>query len=267
LEDYSLKTDFRSLSPYDMSSWFKIYEALSVGGMQKIILNSPAGQMFLKDGGRIPNAMNSVLRFMGARADIDETPESLWQATKAVSQVLSGVSNFTKARLILETGQILDQKGKLVASGLGTQSAIFQMFGFPPSSAADLYDSITKTNDDVKAHKDAVTKDYNEITRYYKESLELDNTDAVFRDKLVNTILRTYKNDLKGMEIMNGLMQRDLEDTTSTMYKLFNKRIAIAHINPGEFRTQIKSWPVSDEYKEIMLERLDDVVNANKGNE
>lgn len=267
LEDYSLKTDFHSLSPYDMGSFSKFYEALSVGGIQKAILNSPSGQMFLKDGGKFQNAMSNVLRIMGGVRSIDETPEALWLSVKAAGQMLSGVSNMTKARVILETGKVLDSKGAVVSEGLGPTQALLQVFGFGPSSAADLYDAVQKTTAVTKAHKEAVTKDYNEIVRYYKEVSNQDNQSEAFHDGVVNVIMQTYENDMVALEIIQGLLARDLQSPETTMAKLFEKRIALAHIAPSEFRLQIKTWPIPEDQRARMLNILDDVLTINKGAE
>jgi hypothetical protein len=55
--------DYSSLSPYDVQGWFKLYQAAMSGGLTKMVANSPAGQLFLKEGGRMRNAMVTMEKY------------------------------------------------------------------------------------------------------------------------------------------------------------------------------------------------------------
>ena len=186
--------DFSAYVPGGLDGWVKMFHSLMTGGVQKSIINSPAGQLFLKDGGRGQNAMSHVARFFNFQPEIDETPETAGQVLKEVANMMSGISNYNKMMQILETGKLVDKAGRIVADDLGTPEAIYQLFGFAPASQRDMFNSIMELQKDPKKHKEAVLKDYAAVVQYYT-SQGMDNQDQAWMDKVTGSVLRMYKDD------------------------------------------------------------------------
>ena len=254
--------DVTSLSPYDAGGWSKLFTSMMTGGPEQVIINSPSGQLFLKDGGRVQNAIKHMARYFGVVNEIDETPESALMVVTEVSKVFSGLSNLAKAQMILETGKIWDKQGKLISDGAGNTEAIAQLFGFPTSNPRDLYNIITEWRGDEKKFKDAVVKDYKEILRYYTEKLQVDSTDDKWMTQVSSAILRGYGDSPAALKIIQGELSRDLTSNDQQLMKLFLKRAQLPTI--GNLRDEVKTMNISDTERANMLGVVDDVEEAMK---
>ena len=244
--------DWSSFAPGGIDGWSRMFYALFTGGPEKALMTSPAGQMFLKDGGRVQNAMSHVSRFFGMSQEIDETPETAIQVVKEVANVLSGVSNYNKMMMILETGKLIDKSGKVVARDLGNIEAITQLFGFAPSAPRDFYASVKELQKDPKKHKEAVLKDYAAAVQYYTTTTGKDNEDTAWKDKVVGAMLRMHKDDPVAHQIINQQLTKDLADRESTLAKLFLKRIELGFPTLGGLKDSIEKMPVPEDQKAKM---------------
>ncbi len=249
LAERDVDIDWSSFAPGGIDGWTRLFHALFTGGPEKALITSPAGQMFLKDGGRVQNAIGHVSRFFGMSREIDETPETAVQVVKEVANVLSGVSNYNKMHMILETKKLVDKSGKVVADDLGNIEAIAQLFGFAPSAARDYYAAMQELQKDPKKHKEAVLKDYAAIKQYYTTTTGEDITDNAWKDKVVGAALRAYKDDPVAMGIINQQFSKDVQDPTTTLSKLFLKRIELGFPTLGGLSDSIEKMPVPEEEK------------------
>jgi len=244
-----IDVDYSSLAPSGIDGWYRTFHALFTGGAEKALITSPAGQMFLKDGGRVQNAISHVSRFFGMSPEIDETPETALQVVKEVANVLSGVSNYNKMMMILETKKFVDKAGKVVAEDLGTVEAIAQLFGFAPAAGRDYYHAIQELQKDPKSHKEAVLKDYAAIVQYYTTTTGENITNNNWKDKVVGAALRAYKGDPVAMGIIQQQFSKDVQDPSSTLAKLFLKRIELGFPSLGGLSDTIERMPVPEEEK------------------
>jgi hypothetical protein len=260
ISERPVSIDFSSLSPYDVSGWKEFFVHLATGGPVAAIANSPAGQLFLKDGGRVRNAVAYMSRFFGFSEDMDETPESAVQVAKEVAKVLSGVNNLTKAQMILDTGKTWDRTGKLTDEGLGVSEAVAQVFGFSTTTTRDMFKSIKENSADVKAHKERVTQDIKAVMAYYTTALAVDNADPMWITKVAGKVLRTYQNDPVAQEIMNQEITKALRGKDQILIDSILKVIDIPNI--GNTRDRIMKLPVTDEDKKMLLQIADDVQNV-----
>lgn len=254
--------DFSSLAPYDasLSGWKEFVIHLATGGPVAAIANSPSGQLFLKEGGRVRVAIASLSRLFGFSEDMDETPDSAVRAAKDVAKVLSGIHNLTKAQIILDTGKTWDKTGKLTDEGLGVTEAVAQVFGFTTSTSRDMFKSIKENNADVKAHKDRVTQDIKAIMAYYTTELATDNADLQWITRVTGKVLRTYQNDPVAQDIMNAEITKALRSKDQILIDSILKVVDIPGIN--NTRDRISKLPISDEQKKMLLQITADVENA-----
>lgn len=251
--------DFSSLAPYDMTGWGKFFTALYSGGASQAIANSPSGQLFLKDGGRVQNAIQSMSRYFGIVDDMDETPETFLSVVTETLKISSGFNDAIKAKILLDARKKFDQYGSTVDKNVSVVEAWAQLFGFGTADTRDLYRMSQEMSKDVKKHKEETIKVYNEIKRYYAEKLESDDSDPVFVTKVTGRIMQVFKDDPVALSIIANQLKSDLTGKDAALLGLFLKRSGIPNV--GNLRDQVKQMPVSEEQKKLMLQRIDDVEN------
>jgi hypothetical protein len=258
LLDEDVNIDFSSLAPYDMTGWGKFFTAMYSGGATAMIANSPSGQLIMKDGGRVRNAIGAMARYFGAVEDIDEDGDTFLQVANEVAKISSGYSNAYKAKLLLDMRKRHDQYGSTIDQEVSAPEAWAQAFGFGTSSTRDLYRVSMDMSKDVKAHKDEVLKVYEGVKRYYYEKLEVENSDPVFITKVTGRMMKVFQDDPVALAIISNQLSNDLKGKDAALLDLFMKRSAIPNI--GGLKDQVKQMPVSDEQKELMMQRIDDVM-------
>ena len=255
-----INLDFGSLAPYELSGWTKFFEAMYSGGFEDMITNSPAGQLFLKDGGRVRNAVGSVMRYFNIVEDIDEDGDTFASTMHDVLKISSGWNNAYKAKLLLDAGTRLDQYGNTIDKTVHSVEAYAQALGFTTADTRDLYRLSMTWSKDVKSHREEVIKVYNDIKRYYSERLEVENTDPVFITKVSGKLLKVFEYDPAAMSIIHQEWSRDMQGKDKKLMDLFLKRAQIK--STGNLRDEVKQMPVPEKDKELMLQRIDDVEKA-----
>lgn len=249
--------DFSSLAPFEMSGWSKFFTAMYEGGFSQMLANSPAGQLFFKDGGRTQMAVQSMARYFGAIEDVDEEPETFLDVMNEVAKISSGWNNAVKAKLMLDAKKRYDQYGSAIDKDVTHTEVWAQALGFGTADTRDLYRLSMSMSKDVKAHREETLKVYNDIKRYYSEKLQVENSDPKFITKVTGRVMKVFENDPVAMQIITGQLKNDLSGKDQGLLNLMMKRADIP--NPRNFRDQIKQAPVSDEDKQLMLQRVDDM--------
>lgn len=110
---------------------------------------------------------------------------------------------------------------------------------------------------DNKKYKDEVLKVYNDVKRYYYSKLETENADPVFITKVTGRMMKIFENDPVAQGIIQHQLALDMTDKDQALIGLFLKHSSIPSIHQS--RDQIKNMPITDEQKQLMLQRLDDV--------
>ena len=249
--------DFSSLAPYEMSGWGEFFTAMYSGGMSEMLLNSPAGQLFLKDGGRVQNAIASMARYFNVVEDIDEDGQTFLEVMNEIGKISSGWNNAVKARILLEARKRYDQYGDTIDQEVNHVEAWAQLFGFSTGNTRDLYLISKEWSSDEKAYKEDVLKVYNDIKRYYATKLEVSNSDPRFITKVTGRVLKVFENDPKAQAIIANQLAMDLRGKDQNLLGLMMRRSGIPDVK--NMRDEIKRMPVSEDQKKMMLERLDDI--------
>lgn len=257
-----INIDFSSLAPHDMTGWGEFFHAMLTGGASQMIANSPAGQLFFKEGGRTREAIASVARFFGMQEDIDETPQEALAVINEVLKISSGWNNAVKAHLALETGKTYDKHGRLIDSKTHPVEAYMQAFGFPSANQRDLYQASQTAATKVKEHKEEVLSVYKGALRYYQTELERGNTDVKFITKVTSFALRKYKDDPVAQEIIYKQLSLDLQNKDTQLMSQIMKAINLP--NATSMRDSIRQMPVPEEQKQLLMQRIDDIENIRK---
>lgn len=257
-----INIDFSSLAPHDMTGWGEFFHAMMTGGASQMIANSPAGQLFFKEGGRTQEAIASVARFFGMQEDIDETPQEALAVINEVLKISSGWNNAVKAYLALETNKAYDKHGRLIDSKTHPVEAYMQAFGFPSANQRDLYQASQTAATKVKEHKEEVLSVYKGALRYYQTELERGNTDVKFMTKVTSFALRKYKDDPVAQDIIYKQLSMDLQSKDIQLMSQIMKAINLP--NATSMRDSIRQMPVPEEQKQLLMQRIDDIENIRK---
>lgn len=251
--------DFSSLAPFEMSGWSKFFQAMYEGGFSQMLANSPAGQLFFKDGGRTQQAIASMARYFGAVEDMDEEPETFLDVMNEVAKISSGWNNAVKAKIMLDAKKKYDQYGSAIDKDVTHTEVWAQALGFGTADTRDLYRLSMSMSKDVKQHKEETLKVYNDIKRYYAEKLQVENSDPKFITKVTGRVMKVFEGDPVAQQIILQQLKTDLSGKDAGLLNLMMKRSNIP--DPKNFRDQIKQAPIADDQKQLMLQRVDDMEN------
>lgn len=255
--------DFSAFAPYDATGWSKIFGALLAdGGMMQAIVNSPSGQLFIKDGGRLPNAVGAAARYFGLKDSPDDTTETGLAVLKETAKIFSGASNLFKAQMILETGKLWDKSGLLIEDGLTNYEAVAQMFGIPTKKPRELFEVTDKWRSEEKKHRDTVLSDYKLMKRYLTEQLDDDNTNPEWAIRISEMVMKAYANDPVGQRIILSEFAKDMEGRDNALNRAIMKRMQLPTI--GSLRDDIRKAPIADDQKALALSIVDDFEKAIK---
>lgn len=262
LVEDKVNIDFSSLAPYDSTGWSKFFEGMYSGGWHDVLMNSPAGQFFLKDGSRFQNAVKAMGRYFGVVEDIDESPDTFLSVMNEVAKMSSGYSNALKAGLLLEAEKRLDQYGNVIDKKVNHVEAWAQLLGFTTGDTRDLYALSKEWNADTKKHREEVLKVYEDVKRYYAEKLEVESTDVEFMTKVTGRLIKRFEHDPAAMRIIASKWSEDLAGKDSNLLKTFMKRSGIPDL--GGLRDQVSRWPIPEDQKVLALQRISDMENTSK---
>ncbi len=248
--------DFSGLAPYDMTGWGKFFQSMYADGLQGMIINSPAGQLFLKDGGRVRNMIQSVARYFNIVEDDAQSPETFVSVANEAMKLSSGWNNALKAKLMLETGRKMDQYGNTIDKETTNVEAFAQALGFGTYDEKMFYETSQALQKKSKEHREATIKAYKDIKRYYAEKLSEPNTDPQFVTAVTGWALKSFADDPVGMSIIYGEWAKDMQAEDVMLLK---KIMDVSGIpNPGALSATIKMAPIPEEEKEKALQRIND---------
>ena len=258
-----INIDFSSLAPYDLTGWGQFFKSMMTEGLFGTITNSPAGALFLKDGSRVQTAVQSVGRFFGVVKDDYKDPQEALSVINDVLSISSGWNNAVKAHLALETGKIYDKYGNVIDSKAHPVEAYMLALGFPSANQRDMYQAMKASSEKTKAFKDEVEQVMDDVARYYQRELSNGNTDIEYITKVSSFVLKKYENNPEAQQIASAWMTQKLfqDKETQLIYQIMK---ASGIPDGSSLRDNIRMMPVSDEQKQMMLQRVDDVEAATK---
>lgn len=254
--------DFSSLAPYELTGWKKFFKEMLTGGPAAMIMNSPSGQLLIKDGSRIQQAVASVGRYFGAFDEIGQEKTEFLEMINEVGKITSGWNNAAKAKLMLETRKRLDQYGNVTDQDIAQYEAFAQLLGFGTTDTRDLYKMSQAMAENSKAYKEDVIKSYQDIKRYYTSKLGVEIGDPKFVTAVTGFAMKAYGDSPVALKIIQQQLTMDLEGKDEAMLGLFIKNAQIPDL--GNLRDQVKMMPVSDEQKAQMNKMIDDMEATRK---
>lgn len=259
--------DFSSLAPYDMDGWGKMFHAMLTGGLSQMINNSPAGQMFLADGGRVQSAIAAMSRFFSPWTPGERTAAEAAAVANEVAKIASGWNNTMKARQAFALGKSLDKYGNVIDPNVNSVEAALQLFGFGTGHTKALYETQRVAAEGTKAYADEVKQVYKDVKQYYQSAFGAGITDPKQMQEVTGQLLMAYKDSPVAMNIIQQELSKDITGKDIQLLLMMMKSVDIPEF--GMTMDQIKRAPISDEQKQLYMERLEQVRNArseiNKG--
>jgi hypothetical protein len=262
-KDDNINVDWSSLAPYDMTGWSQFFKSMFTEGAFGVITNSPAGALFLKDGSRVQTAIQSMGRFFGVVKDDYKDPQEALSVINDVLSISSGWNNAVKAHIALETGKVYDKYGTVIDQKVHPVEAYLMALGFQPANQRDAYQAIKAASTKTSDFKKEVEQVMDDTARYYQRELSKGNTDIEYITKVSSFVLKKYENNPEAQKIAADWMQQKLfQDKDTQLVYMMMKAAGIP--DGSSLRDNIRMMPVSDEQKQMMLQRVDDVEAAMK---
>jgi hypothetical protein len=265
LDDSGEKTriDFSALSPYDLDGWARMYSAFMEHGPSAAFAASPAGQVMAMNGvngarktGRIPQAFLTLGRFFNVVPEIDkEDPTKFSAVISDVAKITSGWSAASNALIMLETRKKRDSMGVAVDSSVTLPEVGAAFLGFGTKSTKELYEISKNRSDEKKKHDEDVMNRYRDIVTYYSNALNTDNADVEHITKVSSMLMKTFDNPYD-LALVSKQWQNDLVGKES---QLFKKMVDASTMpNANKLMDDIKTWPVDQATRDLLIQRLKD---------
>jgi hypothetical protein len=266
-EDGKSNIDMTGLAPYDMTGWMEFYRAIKSEGLGTLFINSPSGQLFFKDGGRMDEFIKSLSRFMTGFIDEDAPPESFLQVVHQAASISSGYKNLTealsewsRANMALTAIRRLDKTGRPMGDELSNPEIIAKAFGFNTESQRDLFKISQMLNRDSKSYKEQVIKDFTAIKMYAKDMYGKEDASPEMINAVTGFALKHFENDPVARKIVAEQMELDMKSPDSLL-RLYLRRAEMP--NPGKMKDTVRmDKSLSDPEKELILQRIEDAENA-----
>ena len=260
-KDDSINVDYSSLAPYDMTGWGKFFEGMMSDGLSGVWSNSPAGQL-LKEGGRVQNAIQSMMRFVGFEDPIEETPETFLQVANEILSISSGWSNGMKAYQALEAQKRFNKYGKEIDSNTHSFEAYLQALGFGSAEQRDIIKAGQFVSKVTKEYKDEITKDVNVLIEYVSKNLETKERDVELIQRVTARVLSKYNGNPEAMKIARDVILMRVRDPSGNL--MYNMMKASGLTTRDELKDAIRIAPISEDQKQLMLQRIDDLNTLDK---
>jgi len=256
----TVQIDYSSLAPYSMDGWAKFFKAMFSGGIEQMLINSPSGQMFFADGGRIQSAISQTAKFFSPWTPGTRTNEEAIAVVNEIAKIASGWNNAMKSRQVLEQGRLMDKYGNTIDPNVNKLEAIMQLFGFGTQTANDLYKTQMLAAEGTKKYEEEVKQVYKEIKQYYQNAFQQGITDSKQLQMVTGHILYAYKDSTIAMDIIRTELNKDLSGKDNQLMRMMMKWVDLPEF--GATVDQIRNAPISDEQKEMYIKRLEDARNA-----
>lgn len=255
-----VKIDFTSLSPYDMSGWTDFFKAIwSEGGIEALISNSPTGNLFFEQTGKVQNLMRSVMRMMGVVEDPMELTD-IKQVGLDAARLLggSGWTNAEKALFMIEHQKRLSSKGVVMDDEVGHLEAVAQLLGFGSYDAKLMAQLSMESYDIKKRNEDKWNRDYDIMMKYYTDTLSAGNQDWNKISAVTGHIMSVYKDDFAAQEYFMKRLSSDVGAGESNANRVLRQVMMLSgYKDPQQSKDLVRQSTLKDEDKKKVLDMID----------
>lgn len=250
------KSAYSGLDPYGLDGWLKMWDALTEDGAYAMLQASPAGQLWGKEGGRIPNALNMMARWLRFSDGEGLPPPSATDAWKAVAEISSGWNNFNKGLILLAARKKFDSQGNTVVGDVTTSEALHQMFGMAPDAEVKLYEASKAVDKLSKAHREDVMRRYRDILRWTHAEMSNEKPNLERIQMVTTALMESFKDDPVGMQMVQRKWQEDMQGKERALAIKLIKATGLPDVE--NLKDIIRQSPVPQEQKDQAMQRVDD---------
>jgi hypothetical protein len=251
------KVDFSSLDPHNIDGWIKFYDAIMTGGVGDLVMNSPSGSMFLKDGGRLPAAIESMSRWFNGTIDEEFTAEELIPIFTEIAKISSGFNNAWKAKQMLDMEKSMDAKGGTIDQKATKLDALAQLFGFTNYDRNALIKMSMEVSKDKKKAEEEAIKQMDAVMRYYTQKLGEGNTDVRWIQNVGKWIVTSHQGDPEMQKLLYNRLRAQAMGPDSSFMRTLMK--ASGHPDMEDMKAKIELSGLTREQKDEILRTINSV--------
>jgi hypothetical protein len=265
-DEEDVRLDFNSMSPYGAEGWVKFFKSIMLDGPWTTYLNSPSGQLYFKDGGKIPSFIQSMMRYFSPFDGYSDQPQQFERMVSDLAEISSGMSNYRKYKLMKDTLRAVDKSNRVTDPSVNNAEALGILFGIPTKDTTAYYETVLSTAQAKKDRKADIDKVVKEIKQYYTRH-DAQDGDEAYRQAVVGQLLMSFNDDPEALDDIAKQLQFEFDDPQSQLILQLMKRQGYKDYQ--ETKDEIRMSPLTEEQKAIALQRHEDAKKAwkDKSNE
>lgn len=248
------KIDLSTIDPRSLDGWVAFYDALMEDGLSKAILNSPAGSLSMRDGGKLQEVVATMSRFFSPLDNQETNAERFYDLALEVARISSGFDNAEKALIMLKTGQELDKMGNTVREKATKLDAIAKAFGFSSYDQTALIKLSMKASKDERKLREQGAEQYKAFKRYITDRIERGETDVEWAQNVIGWVMHSYADAPQMEKIIMEEFRKDFQGRDVQFVKGLMR--LSGHKDLDDVRGYVMSSPLSDEQKKQILDDL-----------
>jgi len=218
-----IDADFSSLSPFGLEGISKLLYGMVKGNFAEAFTNTPAYSLYVKDGGRIPEALQKSLRYLGFTKEVEGmTPEDAISVLNGWAGVFSGWNHYTKAKVIMELGKLPKKQGDGSYGGTLAEDEKFIYAGLALAGLnsklemAD-YAAQNEQREFNKAWREENESDYKEFSRRLTQGFAMSTGSPEYQERMMNVFHLRYKGDFEKLNWFHQRLAKDMVDNQDTI--------------------------------------------------
>ena len=261
--------DWSGLDSRDTTGWAEFFKEMYSDGVNTMFINSPAGQLFFKDGGRVDTAISSMARYFAGWVDEQQKPEDFVGMLHNIAKISSGYNSgseaykeWMRAKLAIDSIERLDKYGSAVDKTVTSPEIIMKAFGFGTQSTKELYTLSKKVSQGSKEYKDQVMQVYKDAKQYYADKLGVENSDPRYVQAITGFIINAFRDDPEAMKMIMNQWKLDLSGQDQALLSRMMKASGVP--DPYIKADEIRQSPIPEENKKELLKYMEDLRNARK---
>ena len=225
LDNQDIDINLASLSPYpEMDQIGKLMFTAMTEGPWGLVANSPAGQMYLKNGGRVQTAMGTMLRYFGTEAGLlerdDTNPVTAMAAATEAARIFSGISAGMDAWTMYQTGKTYDKYRNVLDPETNGAEAIATSLGFRPRAQADYFRISQEAVGDYRSLQDEVTQTMDRAARLYISNEGVAAGSMEMQISIVNHAMTKFGNNPVQAQMVQAWLKKNIpQDKYQMLFK------------------------------------------------
>ncbi len=253
------RVDFSSLAPFDISGWMKVGAAVMEGGLEQVVLSSPAANLLFKDGSKAERAILSLGRYFNVVDDSDMYPEQAIDVLDNFMHIMSGYSNAAKAVALINAEKRLNDYGNVVENKTEVVERWMQILGFGSADVKDMYALNNEFYKDSKKSKEEAMKMYKDVKRLYYEKLGLPDTDPKMVTALSSHFMKIIKEKPEWAQLIKDELRKDFGGKDQ---QLLYQIVKAAGISESLTPDKVKRSGLPQKDQEALIKHIEEIKRA-----